>query len=159
MGWVTNAQGGTCKGPFGARKSSQTSKIISTLRGLKVRTIFGGSGDCVTPNSPQFLEIIPQPAGRHPNSAAEHEKTSSGLKLTVRPQQPLCNGIGSDKGINMYHTYILVTFFHPMQQRTGCKTIYMAFDYVIMHNCRASSLHICHGSFSGLAVRYRTGSL
>jgi len=93
--------------------------------------IFGSSGDCMTPNSPKFLEIILQPAGQHPNSAAEHKKTSSGLKLTVWLQQPLCNAIGGDKVINMYHTYILVTFFHPMQQRNGCKTIYMAFDYVI----------------------------
>jgi len=73
--------------------------------------IFGGSVDCVTLNSPQFLEIILQPAGQHPNSAAEHEKMLSGLKLTVQLQQPLCNAIGNDKVINMYHTYSFVIFF------------------------------------------------
>src|SRR5882724_9948503 len=60
-----------------------------------------------------MVEIIPQLAGQLPKSAAEHEKISSGLKLTVWLQQPLCNAIGSDKVINMYHTYILVNFFSP----------------------------------------------
>jgi len=95
----------------------------------------------VTPNSPQFLEKIPHPAGRHPNSTAEHEKT--GLKLTVGLQESLFNAIGVNKVINMYHKYILVTFFYPMQQRNGCKTIYMAFDYVIVHNCDVTRL--CFG--------------
>src|SRR5882672_5530825 len=77
--WFTGTQ--LLKGPFGARKSSQTPKIISTLRGLKVGTVFGGSRDCVAPNSP-IVQIIPQPAGRLPNSAAKPYKPLSGLKLT-----------------------------------------------------------------------------
>src|SRR5882672_874821 len=109
------------KGQFSTRKSSQTPKIISALRGLKVGTVFGSSGDCVAPNSPKFLQIIPQPAGRLTNSTVEHEKLSSGLKLPLGLQQPLCNAIGSDKSIHLYHTYILVIFFHPMQQRKVAK--------------------------------------
>jgi len=42
------------KGPFSIQKLSQTPKIISTLRGLKVGMIFGGSGDFLAPNSPNF---------------------------------------------------------------------------------------------------------
>jgi len=73
-------------------------KNNSNLRGLKVGTILGGSGDCVMANSPQFLEIIPQLAGQLPYSTAEHIKMLSGLKLTVWLQQPLCMQLGVIKG-------------------------------------------------------------
>jgi len=78
----------------------------------------------VTPNSPQFLEIILQPADQLPNSTVEHEKMLSGLKLPVLLQQPLCNAIGSDKVINIYHTYILVNFF------TQCNREKVAKQYI-----------------------------
>jgi len=122
------------KGPFGARKSSQTSKYFNFERSQSQNNFWRFWGFGVMLNSPQFLEIIHSQQVGIQTPLAEHEKNIVGLKLTVRLQQPLCNAIGSDKGINYVSYIYFINFFSPNANREQVATIYMAFDYVIMHN-------------------------